>query len=58
LVDDAVGQLTAAIAEHDALTHPDPAHGGGMETLVAVDDGNAAHLRHVIDVEQWIGHPA
>ena len=35
-----------------SFADPDPPHGGGMEALVAVDDGEATDLGQRVDVEQ------
>ena len=52
VLDDAVRDGARAVAEVEFLADADPAHGGGVEALVAVDDGQLADLGQRVDVEQ------
>ena len=56
LLDHAVRHRAGAVAEVELLAGPDPAHGGGVEALVAVDDGQLTDLGQRVDVEQRRGH--
>ena len=47
---------TGAVTEHQLLTGSDAAHRGGVETFVAVDDGQRAGLGQCVDVEQRPHH--
>jgi hypothetical protein len=40
------------------FTDPDSTHVGGVEALVAVDDGQATDLRQGVDVEEGRWHAA
>ena len=58
VLDDAVRDRARAVAEVEFLTGPDPSHVGGVEALVAVDDGELADLGQRVDVEQRATHAA
>ena len=56
LLDDAVRHRARAVAEVELFADPDPPHGGGVEALVAVDDGQLTDLGQRVDVEERRGH--
>ncbi len=55
LLDHAVGQTPAAVAEHQLLPTADAPHGGGVEPVVTLDDGQLTGLGQRVDIEQ-AGH--
>ena len=48
--------VAGTVAEVEFLAGPDPPHVGGVEALLAVDDGQLTGLGQRVDVEQRVGH--